>query len=241
MTSRFISHENCPSCGSKDNLGVWDDNHKYCFGCGYYKSGTTNVKTVFEEPKNSKTTTEYPHDITSTYPIEALKWLNSCGITNSLQKQYQIHWSPSKQLICWKIWGSNGTIIGWQGRCFAKNAKTKYVIHGKIHDDICILPNTNPKPTTIVLVEDYLSAIRVSNYLPCMPLFSCNISTNHLQGLSKTFKKIIVWLDSDKLDNARKIAIRISLLGIHGQVLYTQNDPKNYTDTQIKDYLEALV
>src|SRR5678809_1344914 len=35
--SRCISHEPCPACGSKDNLGRYDDGHAYCFGCEYYE------------------------------------------------------------------------------------------------------------------------------------------------------------------------------------------------------------
>jgi len=37
--SKFIKHEGCPQCGSKDNLAVYDD-HKHCYsqGCGYYEN-----------------------------------------------------------------------------------------------------------------------------------------------------------------------------------------------------------
>lgn len=32
-----VGHFPCPSCGSRDNLGRYDDGHAYCFGCGYYE------------------------------------------------------------------------------------------------------------------------------------------------------------------------------------------------------------
>lgn len=34
--SKFIRHEPCEACGSKDNKGVYDDGHTHCFGCGAY-------------------------------------------------------------------------------------------------------------------------------------------------------------------------------------------------------------
>lgn len=34
---RFLYHAACPSCGSRDNLAVYDDN-EHCFGCGYHKN-----------------------------------------------------------------------------------------------------------------------------------------------------------------------------------------------------------
>ena len=33
--SKFVRKEPCPSCGSRDNLGRYDDGHAWCFGCGY--------------------------------------------------------------------------------------------------------------------------------------------------------------------------------------------------------------
>ena len=39
MTSKFIRHESCPSCGSKNNLARYDDGHATCFGmsCNHYE------------------------------------------------------------------------------------------------------------------------------------------------------------------------------------------------------------
>lgn len=35
MPSKFLRHEACPQCKSKDNLARYDDGHATCFGCGY--------------------------------------------------------------------------------------------------------------------------------------------------------------------------------------------------------------
>lgn len=44
--SNFLRHAPCPECGSKDNLGVYDD-HSFCFGCGYFEgSPTGGTKTA---------------------------------------------------------------------------------------------------------------------------------------------------------------------------------------------------
>lgn len=34
-----LGHEPCPACGSRNNLGRYDDGHGWCFGCGYYERG----------------------------------------------------------------------------------------------------------------------------------------------------------------------------------------------------------
>lgn len=35
MPSKFLKHEPCPECGSKDNFARYDDGHGHCFGCGH--------------------------------------------------------------------------------------------------------------------------------------------------------------------------------------------------------------
>lgn len=38
-SSRFLHHEPCPQCGSKDNLARYSDGHAWCFGCNYRENG----------------------------------------------------------------------------------------------------------------------------------------------------------------------------------------------------------
>jgi len=238
---KFLHHESCPSCGSKDNLGVWDDGHKYCFGCKYYEPGTLDIRKVFSQqaPLDHKPW-DFPYDAQEGHTVKSLKWLLSCGITFQLQKKHGIMWSPSRQMACWQVKGATlGKNIAWQGRNFSPEAKTKYFISGNIHEDYTILPHSYTDET-LVLVEDYLSAIRVSEHYPCMPLFGCVCSLNVLQQLLTRFSSIIVWLDSDKLDNARKIALNASMVNLPAQVLYTPKDPKEYTDNEIKEFLWTL-
>ena len=45
--NKFLHHSPCENCGSRDNLGVWED-HTYCFGCHNYE------KTNGELPKIEK-------------------------------------------------------------------------------------------------------------------------------------------------------------------------------------------
>lgn len=44
--SEHVANEPCPDCGSRDNLGRYDDGHGYCFGCGYYEHGEGENKAV---------------------------------------------------------------------------------------------------------------------------------------------------------------------------------------------------
>lgn len=57
----FIRHEACPECGSKDNLAVYEDGGKYCFGCHYtvpslqyLEDAKTNTKIKVRSAASSK-------------------------------------------------------------------------------------------------------------------------------------------------------------------------------------------
>jgi len=53
MNTKFLHHSPCENCGSRDNLGVWED-HTYCFGCQQYKKlngelPEVKIKTEFKD------------------------------------------------------------------------------------------------------------------------------------------------------------------------------------------------
>lgn len=44
--SKFVRHEPCPKCGSKDNLGRYDDGHAFCYGCQYYEFADDDKRDI---------------------------------------------------------------------------------------------------------------------------------------------------------------------------------------------------
>jgi len=54
--SKFVKHEPCTQCGSKNNLARYDDGHAYCFGCGYYVSGDGMEVVVEAKPRRAMET-----------------------------------------------------------------------------------------------------------------------------------------------------------------------------------------
>lgn len=245
--SKYTHHTNCDNCGSRDNKAVYEDGHSYCFGCRQYIPGKESIHKVHDPTLwiNAKVK-DFPWDATQEIPSEPLQWLLQYGITQHEANTKGIYWSPYRRCLCWQVKSPRDAILGWSSRNFAPDAASKATHTGELRDDINIVGVNRPAgfcddgDDKIVLVEDYISAIKVGTIIPAMCLYGCTINSSNLLMLSKHFKGVILWLDSDKLDNAREIALRASSFGLTGQVLYTEEDPKCYSLKEIEYNLKTL-
>jgi ribosomal protein S27AE len=227
----FLKHESCPNCGSKDNLARYDDNSAYCFGCKYVENKTQytpkndqNIEQIIKLPENSSTQ----------IGKKGLEWLDKYEITPEERIRYRMLWSEDREQLIFPIYNGTNNVIAWQGRNFKSNAKSKYFSQGKIHDILYLCGN---KKSPIIIVEDLVSAIKVSRVCSSMPLFGSEASTSLLMRLKLHCESIIVWLDSDKWKNSQDIVNRARSIGLAALAVYTTQDPKEYDTNKIKYFL----
>ena len=72
----FVRHEPCPSCGSKDNLAVYEDGGKYCFGCKYTVMSDTlkeELKGNSSKGSNVKSSKRKELDMQENQPVKSTK------------------------------------------------------------------------------------------------------------------------------------------------------------------------
>jgi hypothetical protein len=70
-----------------------------------------------------------------------------------------------------------------------------------------------------------------------MPLFGSEASTPLLMRLKHYCKGIIIWLDSDKWKNSHDITNRSKSIGLPAMSVFTNLDPKEYSEEKIKYFL----
>ena len=229
--SKFLGHIACPRCGSKDNLGEYED-HWFCFGCKYTKR-KDDVQSLRKRLNKGNATAKEVEmlDNFAEIPRKAMQWLLSYGISQEEIDEYGIKWNPTQQLLV-LIEG----LKYWQGRSFSEHTKQKYMSQGKKPDTIYGMGDT------LVLVEDVLSAIKIARLRDeycAMPVLGSTLSFESEQSLSKQFKTIYVWLDRDKALNALRIKRRLHQKGITSRIIVTELDPKVYSKEQLKEYLDS--
>lgn len=235
ILSHFLYNERCPKCSrngadkSGNNLAVYSDTHKYCFACGYIDKGD-----IIERYKVKLNTERVEKNVNffnraDFIDKEAIIYLKKYGLTD-------------KEIYDNYFWDSSGYLV-FDGGSY-QNARNftglgaKYITRGVIRNNEPIMQNT--QNDIIIIVEDAISAIKVSRVLPSVPIHNSIIPLELILRLSKRFKKLFVWLDKDKNFSALKQAGNARLLFDEVRTIWTDLDPKCYSETEIKKYLNVI-
>lgn len=242
----YVTHGPCPKCGSRDNLATYSDEHQWCFGCKYYvppPNTLINRAALFQKKREvSKEIFPLPPDVVSEIPHLPLTWVKKYGIIDEEIKRNNFLWSEKRQQLIFPISGEAGEIIAYQARNFDKEqaAKRKYFSQGNLDSVLHLLPSKLSSPETVVVVEDLISAIKVGRYCTSMPLFGAYASDSRLNRLRRYYSELVVWLDYDKLVDARKTVSRASKIGFTASAIHTELDPKELSDRVIKEKLDEI-
>jgi len=228
--SAFLQHLPCPNCGSKDNLGEYED-HFFCFGCRYHKhkSDTKSLRKRISVKQETVYTPVQDMELTDELPSVAKQWLLKYGITMEDAKEYNLQWNPNMNMLMLLK-----TKYYWQARLFDK-AKPKYLSKGKKPVQIYGYGTER-----VTLCEDIISAIKLARVSPEMcasPLLGSTISFEALRFYKKKYKRVTIWLDRDKAKEAIKISKLFQQYGTKSDVIITPLDPKEYNRTELREWL----
>ena len=181
-----------------------------------------------------------PRDATSIIDGVALRWLSDYDITREEVVSNKLLWSDYRQMLIFPFYSPNsGSLIAWQGRCF-KDGYARYQTMGSKEEVFWVQGLTHAHSHGIILVEDCVSAIKVGRQAACMPLLGCGLGSERRTKLRAFTGKLTFWLDYDKAKEAYEYAQQQRILGYRCQVIVTQDDPKVYTDPEIKEILQGV-
>jgi hypothetical protein len=239
-SSQFLRHEACPRCreSGKDregnNLGVYDDGHTHCFSCGHYtpSDAVKNVERMVaaNDVRVEKKGIYLPDGTTSTIDAMGLEWLSKYGIKWNEVQDNGILWNKTRMQLIFPYRDGENNLLAFQARCFALNDTKKWITYGNVNDLTHLLGDSEG---AIIVVEDIVSAIKVSRHSRCMPLFGSHLSLQRMNRLRFLTKKLLLWLDGDKYPQAMRYAAKAAILGMDVHAIYSEKDPKEHTDEEI--------
>jgi twinkle protein len=190
--------EPCPECGSKDNLGRYDDGHGYCFGCTYYEHGdsSTSIIPTDRGKTTSKTSEIYKAIRGETYGLEKR------GISEETCRKYGYSiGSYNGQRAHVANFVQDGRIIGQKLRLKNKDFRTLGDCSGLWGKHLW---NTGKK---IVITEGEIDALSVAEAQNCKwPTVSIPNGVNSaVKAVSKDiewllgFDEVVLMFDMDKV------------------------------------------
>lgn len=229
----------------KTNGFLW-----HCHFCGEHgfvrtRRSPERLREYFESRKSEKENIGHyvfgkdvrlPEDFTLSIPDTERLWFYKYELTDEDIARYGFGYSERLHRIIMPIY-QEGELVYWSGRTCFKDYKErgeyKYMNVRSPRDSIWFL--TSPATRGILLVEDMISAIKVSKAtgLQGLALLSTFVPTSIYQVL-RGRKPVLIWLDPDAKAKAIKWARQISQECVYCKPIYNTNrDPKEYSTKEI--------
>lgn len=268
----LLKRVQCPKCAESgadtrgDNLAIYPDGHKYCYGCGYHEPAPLTAK-LLTAPKPEPTAGVFlPDDYSRTIPYYAVSWLAKYGLTHAEILRNEIGWSAKRDLLIFPVLDGDRNLLMWQGRSFKVKVKLvpvtgtidgaeinygnrevtvpdgpKYITKGNPSEIIhLITPDgaLHDLADHVIITEGVVDAIKVGRVFNAMPCWGSNLSLEHVRRLSRRFGSMGIWWDSDKRVEAVKMALWASQY-MPTYVVLSTKDPKEYQDEHLLTFVKA--
>ena len=241
--NNFVRHDPCPKCGSKDNLGVYLDGSAWCFGCGYHRQAEGMSVKSMERLLSPMITEGYgalPSDFSSDIPREPYAWLKKYSLTNEEISENKIGWSARNEMLIIPYMDTENKCFLWQGRYFPKRTP-KVFTRGNVEGSILLPFNSSitSSSTRVVVVEDPISAIKLSRVENSTPVLGSNLSMHKAVLLSRYFSHLTLWLDPDMVVKMLQLCNKYKPLFNKVDFIVSKHDPKDHSTEEIKEYLKS--
>ena len=226
-------HTSCPKCHSSDARYVYPDGGSFCFSCRKVFGASKYVPKPLEEEKEKELT--LPYGCTQSFGVEAVDWFKRYKLGVEDMLVHGLQWHEKRKQLFFPYYEANALVL-FQTRNFHPEAKQKSYTKGSIKE---VFPINMGVVDSMVLVEDPVSAIKVLKHtgINTMPLLGSDLDKNRLVVVAQRYKQVFVWLDSNMLHKANRIAQRIELIGGNATVVYTKDDPKEQSPETIRKLL----
>lgn len=251
----LTSSADCPSCSNqhKGKPFCTYENGVHCFSCGYTRSYDHGF-TIQNGRNVNPMRTEFPNCITdpAKFSLVNLKWLTKYYVDATLIRKFRIAETKNGGLIL--PYYKDDALVCSQTRW---NTEPRMIIsHGAKVPALFAIRESR----TLVIVEDFISAIRCAEHCHSVCLWGTKVSYDYLKLWFKQYDTILVWLDNDytKQTNSGQIAAN-KICNMLNDILQSNNrrygfgrvqektirrvvtdcDPKAYSPSELNEAIGA--
>lgn len=242
--SKFIGHQPCPNCGSRDNLGVWDD-HTFCFGCRAYRDTASiidrgikfNRESVFGGVPSANTVFELPVG-SNRFSDGSARWLAKYHVDHIERGLLNCYWAPREQWLVFPFMDKDDRPAAFSARNFSGEGP-KYLSRGTKPVHVYKRRVNSPY---LILAEDPVSSVRISSVIDSSPLLGATIDIRRIKLIKELgYNKLAFWLDLDKANEALRLSNKFKGYFDTIDVIVSKDDPKCYDTKEISKYCERFL
>lgn len=182
---------------------------------------------------------EYKYDLAALTFAQKDWFVGKFALTGKELRSNGVLYNQTTNSFAWPIRDCRGYEIGILDRSYA-GRKPKAIAHWFNDSPKLYFPSgMELNPEVCVLVEDNISAIKVSRHVNSVALLGSNISEEQAVHLAGIYSRLVIALDPDATINALEFAQKYNLYFKHGATSVSLSaDPKNMSDVEI---MEALL
>ncbi len=235
-----MSRTKCLECGANHSWAVYNDG-SYCHACGHKERD----KHIYTGEELTKTPLALP-EVQEEFPIKAVEWLQKYNITKQHMMEHQIFFSPKYQRVCFPrylIYDSRDKymVACWM-RSINDNVKPKWVFVGDKREPYYYsYYRRNERARDLVICEDVISAIRISDYKDVLALCGTNFSSVEFTNIFNQYKRIICFLDGDKAGQTATESLRKKRKLLNEiKIIKALKDPKCFRPRELEAILNAF-
>lgn len=174
-------------------------------------------------------------------PLLTRKWWFSNGLNVSEYEAAGIKLLDGNRLTI-PLSGDNKSITGLAIRPLKDNLPKWILLGSKL---VAPFTQVETPPDTLVLTEDYCSALRISRSYATLPLMGTSLNSNGFSLITKWYKegrRVLVWLDNDSqavVHRAKDIRKQLSPFVDCGIILL-KKEPKHFIhDSEIREVIHG--
>lgn len=245
-----MKRQPCDECGEKTSVQL-NDGWTYCHACQH----KTSSKSLIALPQTITRCLSLPENLNTEWPREAIDWLSKYDHGIEGLGQHCFWDSQIYSRLCFPYYIQNNTREMEYRGCWMRlvdqtnrpEYKPKWLFAG-IRDFVwqylrVIGSNETEEAQwrldhTVVLVEDVVSALRVSEHMNCICLGGTNLTDFVKEFIIGSYENVIVFLDGDDAGRNAAEKIRKELkLYCNVRVIRAKRDPKEMSNLQLKRWL----
>lgn len=172
-----------------------------------------------------------------TFAGEARVWLRQYLREGEI-RQWAIGYSPSLNRVILPIY-REGKLKAYQARRLKDDDGPKYISYG-LHGEKYLYCQHEEPASTLVVCEDYLSAVKCYRYADSVALLGIAMPDEVMDKVLKhDYDRVVVWLDHDNTHvtkQERKLVRRLEMY-VNNVVYIKNTDPKKVSDEVLKGVL----